>query len=99
LGCLAFVIFFGAYLYFFSLLEQDIGLLSPRANPWLRLIQIVGWLAIVGTVIAIYNAVKSWSEPQRWVWSRIWETLVALACVGAAWFVFTWNLLHWSLKY
>ncbi|HZU45511.1 MAG TPA: serine hydrolase domain-containing protein [Terriglobales bacterium] len=99
LACLAYVIFFGAYLYFFSLLEKDIGLLSPRANPWLRLIQIVGWLGVLGTIIAIYNAVKSWLEPRPWFWSRIGETLIALACVGVVWFIFTWNLLHWSLKY
>ena len=27
------------------------------------------------------------------------DVVVALACIGVAWFVFTWNMLHWSLKY
>jgi CubicO group peptidase (beta-lactamase class C family) len=99
LTCVMFAIFFLAYGLFFSMALKDIGLLSPRGNPWLRLIQIVGWLGVLGTVAAIYSAVQSWRIPQRWWASRVSDTLVALGCLGAVWFVFTWNMLHWSLKY
>ena len=27
------------------------------------------------------------------------DTLIALACVAFVWFVYTWNMLHWSLRY
>jgi CubicO group peptidase (beta-lactamase class C family) len=99
LTCVMFAIFFLAYGLFFSMALKDIGLLSPRGNPWLRLIQIVGWLGVLGTVAAIYSAVQSWRIPQRWWAVRLGDTLIALACLGAVWFVFTWNMLHWSLKY
>jgi CubicO group peptidase (beta-lactamase class C family) len=99
LCCVAYVIFFGAYLLFFSMALKDIGMLSPRSNPWLRLIQIVGWLGVIGTLFAVYNAFRSWQDSQRWLWGRIFDTVIALGCVGAIWFVFTWNMLHWSLKY
>ena len=69
LTCVMFAIFFLAYGLFFSMALKDIGLLSPRGNPWLRLIQIVGWLGVLGTLAAIYSAVKSWRIPQRW-WAR-----------------------------
>src|SRR6266496_450869 len=99
LVCVAFVVFFAAYVGFFAAGLKDIGILSPKGNPWLRLIQFVGWLGVLGTVITLYNAVRSWQQPARWLWSRIGDTLIALSCVGVVCFVFTWNMLHWSLKY
>jgi len=99
LVCVFFIVFFAAYLIFFTMAEKDIGILSPRGNPLLRLIQIVGWLGVMGSVVVIYNALQSWRDSQRWVWARIGDTLLALSCLGIIWFVFTWNLLHWSLIY
>ncbi len=99
LVCVAFIVFISAYAGFFTAALKDIGMLSPKGDPWLRLIQFVGWLGVLGTLIALYNAVRSWQEPARWLWSRIGDTLIALACLGVICFVFTWNMLHWSLKY
>ncbi len=92
-------IFFGAYLLFFSLALKDIGMLSPRGNPWLRMIQLFGWLGVIGSLFAIYSTLRSWKDSQRWLWTRIADTLIALSCIGVIWFVWTWNMLHWSLKY
>ena len=97
--CLLDLTFFAAFAGFFAMAFKDIGLLSPHYNPWLRLIQIVGWLGILGTLIVIYNAVRSWKQPERWLWTRLADILIALACVGVIWFVFTWNMLHWTLRY
>jgi CubicO group peptidase (beta-lactamase class C family) len=99
LTCLLIAIFFAAFAIFFSMAMKDIGLLSPHGNPWLRLIQIVGWLGVLGTLVAIYNAFLSWRDPQRWMLARVCDAVTALACVGVVWFIFTWNLLHWSLQY
>jgi CubicO group peptidase (beta-lactamase class C family) len=99
LACIAFIIFFAAFLGFFAAALKDIGMLSPKGNPWLRLIQVFGWLGVIGTVIALFDAVRSWQEPARWLWSKIGDTLIALACIGAVCFIFTWHMLHWTLKY
>jgi succinate-acetate transporter protein len=74
-------------------------LLSPRFNPLLRIIQIIGWLGILGSLIAVYSAFRSWREQERWLWSKLGDTVLALACAGFVWFVFTWNMLHLSLRY
>lgn len=95
----AFILFFVGYVVFFSMALKDIGMLSPKGNPWLRLIQLFGWLGVLGSVIVLYNALRSWQDPARWLWSRIGDTLLALSCVGVICFVFTWHLLHWSLRY
>jgi CubicO group peptidase (beta-lactamase class C family) len=93
---LAFLLSFAG---FFTAALNDIGMLSPRYDPLLRIIQLVGWLGLLGGLIVIYNMVRSWTQPQRWLWSKLGDTLLALACVGFTWFVFTWNLLNFSLKY
>ncbi len=98
-ACLLVLAFFAGYGIFFSVALKDISLLSPKGHPWLRMIQWVGWLGILGTIVALYNALRSWRVPQRWWAHRAGDTLIALAFVGVVWFVFAWNMLHWSLKY
>jgi CubicO group peptidase (beta-lactamase class C family) len=98
LSCLLIIIFLSTYAVFFTMAEKDIGLLSPHGNPWLRLIQIAGWLGILGIVAALYSAWDSW-RLKRWWMTRLGDTLILLAYVGVIWFTFTWNLLHWSLRY
>jgi CubicO group peptidase (beta-lactamase class C family) len=97
--CVVYLIFFGAFAGFFIAGLKDIGILSPHYNPLLRVIQMVGWLGILGTVIVLYNVLRSWKSADRWLWSKIGDSLIAVACLGAVWFVFMWNMLHWSLKY
>lgn len=99
LACVAFIVFFLGYIVFFSMALKDIGMLSPKGNPWLRLIQLFGWLGVLGVGIAIYNALRSWQDSTRWLWARIGDTLIVLAGIGVICFVFTWDLLHWSLRY
>src|SRR5205823_2009565 len=82
-------------------------------SPWnensaLNLPIIVGSLAImvlalllwpVGAFVSVYYAVRSWKDQARWIGSKIVETAVCLALMGFVWYVFTWNILHLSLKY
>lgn len=99
LACLFDLLFVIGFAVFFTMAEKDIGLLSPLFNPLLRIIQVVGWIGILGTLVALYNALHSWQEHGRWFWSKLGDSLIALACVAFVWFVFTWNMLHWSLRY
>ena len=87
------------FVIFFSIAMKDIGTLSPRYNGWLRLFQLFGWLGVIGTVVAIYNVLRSWSTPGRWIWSKVGDVVLALACVGFAWYALFWNLLNLSLRY
>ena len=99
LACIAFILFFVGYAAFFTMALKNIALLSPKGDPLLRLIQVFGWLGVIGSLIAIYSAIRSWQDSTRWLWSRIGDTLIALSFVGVICFVFTWHLLHWSLTY
>jgi len=98
LTCLLGLLFLVLFVGFFAMAEKDIGILSPRFNPLLRAIQLLGWLGLLGTCAALYAAWQAWKE-RRWWLSRLGDTLVAAACLGFVWFVFVWNMLHWSLRY
>ena len=99
LVCLVNLLFLVAFLLFFSLAEKDIGMLSPKFNALIRIIQLVGWLGVIGTIVALLNAMRAWREPGGWLWGKIGETLIAVACILFVFFIFNWNMLHWSLRY
>jgi hypothetical protein len=61
--------------------------------------ELLGFLGVLGSVVALCNCVRAWPNPNRWLWSKVGETLIALACVGLTWFVFQWHMLAWSLNY
>jgi CubicO group peptidase (beta-lactamase class C family) len=65
----------------------------------IRLLQILGLLIGVGTIIAIYNSVKSWRDPEQWQWYKIWSTALAGSCVGFFWFIYHWHLLNFNLRF
>jgi CubicO group peptidase (beta-lactamase class C family) len=94
-GAVAFVV---GLLIFISK-TSDPSALSERSDTWLHLLQVVGLLAGLGSLIAIYNSLKSWSDGQQWFWNKIWNTFLAISCVGFFWFIYHWHLLNFHLNY
>lgn len=92
------LLFLGAMAMYFSSAEQSLKLLDPKYNAVIRLIQCVGWLGMLGMIASCYYFIKSWGET-RWWGSRLGASVATLACLGFAYWVFVWNLLHLSLKY
>jgi CubicO group peptidase (beta-lactamase class C family) len=98
LVCVFNIVFVAGFAVFFSAAQNNIGLFSPRYHPLLRILQLVGWLGLLGGLIVIYNMIQAWTR-RRWLWTRLADTMIALACLAFTWFVFTWNLLTWNLNY
>jgi hypothetical protein len=94
-GAVAFVV---GLLIFVSKTSEPSGL-SERGDTWLHLLQVVGLLAGLGSLIAIYNSLKSWGDGQQWLWNKIWNTFLAISCVGFFWFIYHWHLLNFHLNY
>jgi CubicO group peptidase (beta-lactamase class C family) len=99
IACALGLIFLAGFALFFSMAEKDIAIVSPSYNPVLRLLQLLGWLACIGALVSVYYAVLAWKDQSRWIGSKLVEIAVCLALLGFVWFVFTWNMLHLSLKY
>jgi CubicO group peptidase (beta-lactamase class C family) len=98
LVCFAAAAFVAGLLIFVSKTSEPSGL-SERGDTWLHLLQVVGLLTGLGSLIAIYNSLKSWGDGQQWFWNKIWNTFLAISCVGFFWFIYHWHLLNFHLNY
>ncbi len=94
LACLVDVAAVGAFGGILVVGLQNITLLSDRMDPWLRLMQVLALLAIVGGAVALFNALRAWGSRSRGVWSKLGETLIALACVGFIALILIGRVLH-----
>jgi CubicO group peptidase (beta-lactamase class C family) len=72
---------------------------GDRGTLWFRLIQIVGILGAVGTLVVLVNAVLAWIRPRRSIWVRLQATIMLLACLGVLWFAFAGHLLWFGSTY
>ena len=72
---------------------------SSQGTKWFYLVQVVGVVGAIGTIVALLNAVFSWTSKRRSIWGKLGAALMLLACVGVLWFSLTGNLLHFSSTY
>ena len=73
--------------------------LTERSDFALHTLQVLGVLAGFGALIAIYSSLKSWGDGGQWFWYKLWNTFLALSCVGFFWFIYHWHLLNFHLNY
>ena len=78
---------------------SDPAKLNRGLDPVLHLIELIGWLGVLGTLAAIFNFLRTWRDRNRWWWTKLYDAGLVLACLGFSWFVLHWNMLHWSLNY
>ena len=79
--------------------QDNIGLLSSHFDAKLRALQVIGVLGVIGTLVAINYCVRSWQSEGLWFWTKLWNTLLTLACVGYAFFLLNWHMLNFRLNY
>jgi hypothetical protein len=93
------LIAFGGWVGVFIYGLEDIGRLTGKLDLWLRLFQVLAILGALGTLVAIGNALRTWSAPGRWWWTKLHEALLALACLGFVWLGFVLHIFHFNLNY
>jgi CubicO group peptidase (beta-lactamase class C family) len=72
---------------------------SDRGNFWFHLIQVIGVVGAIGTLVVLYNAIQSWRNREKRIWGKLQATLFLLVCLGFLWFTFAGNLLHFNSNY
>lgn len=97
--CLIDAAFILAWIAFGAFADQHLSLLSDSFDPWMRLIQLAGLIGVIGMFPVVYNALRSWGNRERWFWSKIGESAIAVACIGLTLFIFNWHALALSLNY
>jgi hypothetical protein len=79
--------------------ESHLEVFSDRGNIWFHLIQVIGVLGAIGTLVVLYNTVMVWRNRERRIWGKLQATLFVMACLGLLWFAFAGGLLQFSSSY
>jgi hypothetical protein len=97
LVCLTIVVYILGMMIFFGLIFNNV-ILTDQSDLWLHALQVVGLISCVGSLVVVYNSIQAWTNRRQWIWSKIWNTLLALACIGFSWFIIHWHLLNFDIK-
>ena len=95
--CILFLVFLLGWLSCLSLANDPAGLNGLAS--WVTPFGIIGVLCTLGTLLACLNAFQSWSAPNRWIWTKLHDTAIALACLGLVWFAITWKLMNFNSNF
>ncbi len=80
-------------------LVRGFGSFDTPLDIWLRVLQFVGVLAIVGAVIALWNFATVLRDGSRGWFAKISSALLAAACLTPVWCIFVLHLITPSLNY
>jgi hypothetical protein len=86
-------------LFLAVLSSGGLNALSSRNDFKLHAVQFVGLIGAMGTLVVFLAFLRSWKDPQIWFWTKIWNLLLLLACIGFVWFSYHWNLLNFNMNY
>jgi hypothetical protein len=78
---------------------NHLELLTDSGNIWIWLVQSIGVLGAVGTLVVFYNAVYAWTSKRYGIWGKLQATMFAIACLGVLWFIFAGHLLFFNSNY
>src|SRR6266478_3658670 len=95
--CVLLLVFFAGWLAVLSLSDDPKGI--NGLPPWIILFGILGVVCTIGTILVCWNAIGSLRNPNRWIWTKLHDLALALACLGLIWFAFTWNLMNFNVHY
>lgn len=93
------LIFIISFMMFVTYAFSHLEVLSDSGNKWLWLIQLVGLVASVGSLVVFYNVIHTWMSKNFRIWGKLQSIIFALACIGVLWFVYAANLLSFKSSY
>lgn len=98
LVCAVDLIFVLSLLTTFSVAE-DLAFLSGKLDTLLLVLQALGVIGAIGTLIVIFATLRLWSARNLWRGVRWMNLLITLACIGFTWFLIHWNLINFNMNY
>jgi hypothetical protein len=96
--CIYELIFVGGWLLLLSQADAP-GALNDTIDKWIILLMIMGVIAVLFSIVVIVNALRNWSQKQIWIWGRLHDVALAVACLAFSWFLWHWNFIGFNLKY
>jgi CubicO group peptidase (beta-lactamase class C family) len=95
--CAADIVF--CILFLLALTSDSLNAFSSRSDLKLRLIQTLGVLGAIGTLVVLLASFRSWRDTHVWFWAKVWNFLLLAACIAFVWFCLHWNLINFNLNY
>jgi hypothetical protein len=86
-------------IFLIVLTSGGINTLSSRSDFKFHAIQCLGVLGALGIFVVLLASLRSWRDPHAWLWAKVWNLLILLACLGFVWFSYHWNLLNFNMNY
>ncbi len=74
-------------------------LLGGTAAPWMYMLYVLGLFALVGAVLMVIHAVRSWMAPRRSRWVLLGETLLAFSAIYLAWLIVAFGMISFSTRF
>ncbi len=100
LGALAIVVLVLGWLVFLATMGgHPTLLLDGAAVAWLRVLHVLGVLALLGALAILVHALCVWRAPRRSRWVRAGEILLALAALYSVWFIVMFGLVSFNVGY
>jgi CubicO group peptidase (beta-lactamase class C family) len=98
LAALANLLLLAGWVWVLATMQDSIGNMTNAFDGSLRLVQLIGVLALAGVVAAFGNAFYAWRERSGW-WRKLNSLALLLACLATVWFTFSLHLLNLHLNY
>lgn len=77
----------------------DVAAFDGRMDGWIRLIQLLTLLGVVGTALSIWNAFTVWrTKDAKWL-IKVWSMLTAVAAFFVVWQLLNYNTVTFALNY
>ena len=99
IAALADLLALGGFVAIAQAAGTKLALFDDPLDVWLRLLQLLCLVGVVGAGLSVWNAVRVWTEGGRSWWAKTSVTVTMLALVAFVWFVFTLQLISPSLNY
>ena len=97
LVCVLFVVLLLGWVAVLSMSNDINGLNSlPR---WVIIFGLLGVLCSIGAIYVLWNAFRSWSTSGRWIWAKVHDLALAIACLGLVWFLLNWKLMNFNVHF
>jgi hypothetical protein len=82
-----------------SRIGEDVGFLGGKANPYLHISHVLGWLTCAGLIVLVFAMIRFWRTPGIAWWPRVHSTLLTVAVSVFLWFAWNYHLLSPSTKF
>jgi len=78
---------------------SNLSVFSERLDPWLRVVQLLFLVGLLGTIAMLYASYRLWRSSSKGLWTTIYSAGLILASFLYTWLVAASRILQISLKY